>query len=165
MAGQRIHRNLKALAVSVYLCTAGEASHAESAAEEKRQEGTSARLNVELRIPAFIRLIDNQHPSIVSMHALQSTLVTQRLEVQSNLKNGFCILMRQAMPEAVGWRVSAVNGRNDMAQPIEGGYQVCVRQPGRQILELTHSFESSHHGRDVAIAEQPWPVTTDLMGL
>lgn len=116
--------------------------------------------------PAFICLMENQHPPIVTTQALQSTLVTQR-PVQSNLKNGFCIFLRQSMPEAMQWRVSTINGRNDMAQPFEDGYQVCVRQPGlsRQTLELTHSFESSHHRRDVAIAEQICPITTDLMGL
>jgi len=165
MAGYRIHQSIKALAVGVSLCTAWEASHSEAVAQTARQEGASARLNVEIRIPAFIRLIDNQHPQIVATQALQSTVVTQRLEVQSNLKNGFCIFLRQSMPEALQWRVSTVNGRSDMAQPIEDGYQVCVRQPGRQTLELTHSFESSQHRRDVAIAEQVWPITTDLLGL
>lgn len=132
------------------------------AALDHSGRGASARLNFVVKIPAVLRIIDNSHPSQLQANGDGVAVAQQRLELQSNLKQGFCVLLRQPQVEGLQWSLEALSGSPATARPVQGGYHVCFRQPGRHVVNLQHSFTAPTTNMP---AVWSWPLMTEVLAI
>lgn len=119
-------------------------------------QGASASLNIRIIIPAVMQVLENSHPSQLE----GDQPFEQRLVVLSNMRHGFCAILRLNDTAVDGWRLQAEEVSGVSVQAVADGYRLCTRQPGRYTLRLRHEFG--------ARAEQTalgWPVQTELMAL
>lgn len=127
-------------------------------------QGASARLNFVIKIPAVLRIIDNSHPSQLQTDVDGVAVAAQRLELQSNLKQGFCVLLRQPQYQGQGltWSMEVVGDQASVTRPVQEGYHVCFRQPGRHVVNLQHSFTATPAS---APAVWTWPLMTEILAI
>ena len=122
----------------------------------------SARLNFVIKVPAVLRILDNSHPSELLTDAQGLAVAEQRLELQSNLKQGFCVLLRQPEGNAMDWSLQASGGPTAVARPVQDGYHLCFSQPGRYVVNLQHSFRAPGSATTGAWS---WPVRTEILAI
>jgi len=132
------------------------------AALDQSGRGATARLNFVIKIPAVLQIIDNSHPSQLQANGDGVAVAQQRLELQSNLKQGFCVLLRQPKADGLHWSLQALSGSPATARPVQGGYHVCFRQPGRHVVNLQHSFTAPPTAMP---AVWSWPVMTEVLAI
>ncbi|TNF59955.1 MAG: hypothetical protein EP306_09770 [Burkholderiales bacterium] len=132
------------------------------AAFDTNGQGASARLNFVIKIPAVLRIVDNSHPSQLQTDGEGVAVVAQRLELHSNLRQGFCVLLRQPESQALGWSMETVGAASATARPVQGGYHVCFSRPGRHVLNLQHSFTARSVTTPAVLA---WPLMTEILAI
>lgn len=132
------------------------------AAFDTTGSGASARLNFVIKIPAVLRIIDNSHPIQLQSNAEGIATAAQRLELQSNLKQGFCVMLRQPDSGDLSWSMEASSDRASVARQIQGGYHICFSQPGRHVVTLRHRFSAPG---SAAHATWSWPLMTEFMAI
>jgi hypothetical protein len=124
--------------------------------------GASARLNFVIKIPPILRIIDNSHPVQLPSNADGVAVVVQRLELQSNLKQGFCVTLKQPDSGSLAWSMEATGNANFDSRPVQGGYHICFSRPGRHIVNLQHSFRFKD---DTSPAVRLWPLQTEIAAI
>jgi hypothetical protein len=121
----------------------------------------SAALDFRIIIPPVMQVVENSHPRELQTNASGTLGGQQRLVVVSNMKRGFCVSLRMAELQRVGWRLQHTGGEAGVRlEPAADGYRLCTFKPGRYTLQLQHEFGST----DLQ-ATQRWPVQTDLITL
>lgn len=125
-------------------------------------QGASARLNFVIKIPPVLRIIDNSHPVQVLSNPDGVAVVDQRLELQSNLRQGFCVTLKQPDSSSLGWSMEATGHGSFDSRPVQGGYHICFSRPGRHVVNLRHSFSFKDN---TATAVRFWPLRTEIAAI
>ncbi|OOG81432.1 hypothetical protein B0E41_17805 [Hydrogenophaga sp. A37] len=123
--------------------------------------GASASLNFRIIIPAVMRVMENSHPLQLTANADGALSGEQRLVVLSNLKRGFCVNLRLAVPGVDRWQLHTPPASDIILSPAGDGYRVCSARPGRYTLVLQHQFGVNTPGQQA----MHWPVQTDISAI
>lgn len=128
-------------------------------------QGASAGLDFRIVIPPVMRLLENSHPAQL-VADLQGRLAgTQTLVVLSNLKRGFCLMLKRPPSEgaaATAWNLKALQADGLSADFTAEGWRLCAAGPGRYTWRLQHEFEPAGEGSPRAMS---WPVWAELAAL
>ena len=156
-------RSLTTAAISLGLVLAPLAGLAESQFVSGDTASASASLNIRIVIPPVMRVMENSHPLVLERPADGGALsAEQHLVVLSNMRHGFCVNMRLAVPGVEQWQLSASADSGVTLQPTADGYRVCGPRPGRYNVVLRHQFDFSPAPQQAA---QGWPVMTDITAI
>ena len=125
-------------------------------------------------IPAILRLLENDHPGLLSPLNDTALLVSalQRVVLVSTLRAGFCLDLRlhplqTGESRVAGWQMQLAElsgaGTGARVEAFEGGWRVCTRRAGRYELALQHAFSlrpiAASTGEAAALG---WPVALSL---
>lgn len=152
---------LPALVTSLALLLAPVASQGE-ARFTSTEARTSAALDFRIVIPPVMRVLENSHPQQLSALEAGGFGAEQRLVVLSNMKHGFCVTLRLALPGAGPWQLDATPEPGVTVQPAGDGWRLCSARPGRYTLVLQHRFGASAAAPSTGLG---WPVQTDITTL
>lgn len=119
-----------------------------------------AALNFRIVIPAVIHVLENSHPHEIIASASGALSAQQRLVILTNMKRGFCVVLRQDNPQLIGWRLQTVQEGGISVSLVAGSYRLCIPRSGRYKLLIKHEFQV-HAGADALL----WPVQTDLTAI
>ena len=149
---------LPALAASVLMLIPA-TSIGESVLVHQGKAGAS--LEFRIIIPPIMRVLENSHPVLMDAEADGDWSAQQRLVVVSNMKRGFCVLLRMNSPDVDAWRLKTEQTGGITLSPVSDGYRLCTPRPGRYTLLLQHDFEAARN----TIESLRWPVQTDITAL
>jgi hypothetical protein len=152
---------LPALAACLALLLAPAASRGE-ARFTSAEPAASAALDFRIVIPPIMRVLENSHPQQLSALDTGGFEASQRLVVLSNMKHGFCVTLRLALPGVDQWQLDATPEPGVTVQPAGDGWRLCSARPGRYTLQLQHRFTRTANGPTPGTA---WPVQTDITTL
>lgn len=128
-------------------------------------QGASAGLDFRIVIPPVMRLLENSHPERL-VADLQGRLAgTQTLVVLSNLKRGFCLMLKRPQSDgaaATAWNLKAVQADGLSADFTGDGWRLCAAGPGRYTWRLQHEFDPAGEAGPRAMS---WPVWAELAAL
>lgn len=120
-------------------------------------QAASARLTLRVIIPPMVTLQEDSHP-----HELASEMAEQKLVIQTNLRQGFCVVLRLAADASMGWALRVASGNEVWLQPSADGYRLCSNGPGRHTVYLEHRFDMPATPEG---APRTWPVRMDIASL
>lgn len=138
-----------------------------STGSQSAGNSVSASINIRIVIPPVLRLLDNQHPAVLTAGPDGRSFAQQRLVFMSNLKQGACFTLRRPAglsPEGQGAWVMRQGASNIPVslQSVDGGYKLCATRPGHYTVDLEHEFSTA--GAPL-MASLPWPVQTDFTAI
>mgnify|MGYP006176406783 CR=1 FL=1 len=133
----------------------------ETAVAGPDKAGASASLRIQIVIPPIMRVLENSHPAQLTPVVGGDWSAEQRLVVVSNMKRGFCVLLRMNSPDVDAWRLKTEQTGGITLSPVSDGYRLCTPRPGRYTLLLQHDFEAARN----TIESLRWPVQTDITAL
>jgi hypothetical protein len=148
---------LRLLPLVLALCMPA-AGRAESRVAGGAQPAASASIRLRVEVPALLQLRDNRHPLAVP---LAGASVQQLLDVQTNLRQGFCATLRLTTSAVRDWTVQSV-GSPARVQRTPEGYRVCAERQGRHQVALEHRFD---FGLSQATGSVSWPVQIELSAI
>jgi hypothetical protein len=120
-----------------------------------------ASLDFRIIIPPIMRVLENSHPQELATSSDGEASAEQRLVVQSNLKQGFCVSLRLAAPQLDSWELKTAPQSGVRLSPVADGYRLCGPRPGHYTVLLRHRFGT---GESRANALH-WPVQTDISAI
>jgi hypothetical protein len=141
------------------LATGAACAQAESALASGDSASASSRLRFRVTVPPIVRVLDNLHPAQVRLDDLP---LRQELEVQSTLRQGFCLSLRLATTGLAQWTVRS-QGIDVVVRRTGEGYRVCAPRHGRYRVALDHQFVGDSAAPP--LASVPWPVITEISPL
>lgn len=124
---------------------------------------SSAELKFRIKIPQVMRVLENSHPTFLVAEVDGDWSAQQRLVVVSNMRSGFCVILRKSAPDIVAWRLNTLQSVGITIDSVEDGYRLCTSRAGRYTFILEHKFEVA--SPRATIGALRWPVRTDITAL
>ena len=125
------------------------------------QGNAGASLDFRIIIPPIMQVLENSHPTQLTPVVGGDWSAEQRLVVVSNMKRGFCVLLRMNSPDVDAWRLKTEQTGGITLSPFSDGYRLCTPRPGRYTLLLQHDFEAAENTTE----SLRWPVQPDITAL
>ena len=158
------------MALSVLLvalcCTSLSSRAGEMLSVDKPQASTT--LDFAIVIPAVLRILENNHPTLLSADADSAPVpALQRMVLVSTLRKGFCMDLRLNPQQVADWQLSLSGSAGTRVETADGGYRICTSHAGRFELALQHVFnlKTSPATPTNQAAALRWPVSMSLASL
>jgi len=153
---------LSALLVAM-CCTPPSSRAGEMLSVDKPQ--ASATLNFAIVIRAVLRILENNHPALLSADmGTVSVSALQRMVLVSTLRKGFCMDLRLNPQQVADWQLSLSGSPGIRVEAADGGYRICTSHAGRFELALQHVFnlKTGQAAPRHQASALHWPVSMSL---